>query len=152
MAKFIMGLLYFAGLVILLTLLLSACTTQKIVREVVVEERVDTIFVEVPEKIDTVKGEPETMGDFGLVFTGTVVDTTEEGRIDTVVVVRFRTQDTVFTVNRMTDTLIVEKVIKDTTAIVTVTEEQSLPEKILSMWWVVVVILVLILLIFIFKK
>jgi len=130
MKKLITTLLWFLLLTVLafFLLIVVGCSTTKVMKETIIEKRIDTIYVELPERIDTVYKENVsiTTGEIGEIFSAGIVDGN-----DTVVVVQFVAGDTTFIVEVYPDTFIVEKVRLDTVQVITNIEEPT----ILEQWW-----------------
>lgn len=119
-----------------LLIIMCGCGTTKIIKETKIEKRIDTIYVELPELIDTVYKEDVaiTDGDIGEIFTAGILNDEK----DTVVVVQFIPGDTTFIVDVFPDTFIVEKVRWDTVQIITNIEEPTILEQ---WWWLFLVVI-----------
>ncbi len=130
-------------------ILSTACTTIKTVREVQTVKVIDTVLVYVPERIDTLRDvDVNEFEEIGLVFSSVVIDSSA-GRIDTVIVVEYYSDDTSFVIQTYPDSIFVETVRVDTVAIITNLEEPTMLEQ---WWWLPVAILVLVLLIIVVIK
>lgn len=115
---------------------IAACGTTKIIKETVIKETIDTIYVELPERVDTVYKEDVAIitGEIGEIFTAGILDDEK----DTVIVVQFMSGDTTFIVDVYPDTFIVEKLRIDTVQVITNIEELTILEQ---WWWLFLIVI-----------
>lgn len=142
MKKLIIGVLCFSIFFIV------GCSTTKVMKETIIEKRIDTIYVELPQRVDTVYKEDVaiTTGEIGEIFTAGILDDEK----DTVIVVRFMSGDTTFIVDVYPDTFIVEKLRIDTVQVITNIEEPTILEQ---WWWLMLLVLAgIIILVVIIKR
>lgn len=122
----------------LLVLALISCTTIKEITKTEYITKVDTVKVLVPQWADSTHGFWEDT----TTVTGVFIDSIKK---DTILVVKYRKADTVFTAKIYPDTLYITKV--DTVQIntTTLTEEPTFLEQ---WWWLFLIIGVIVLVIF----